>query len=49
MTMKSVKFINPYKSLIQTNYDIVKAHGGELKVETIEGGESIFNIQIPTN
>jgi hypothetical protein len=25
------------KSVIQTNYDIVKADGGELKVETIEG------------
>ncbi|MEI9909573.1 MAG: HAMP domain-containing sensor histidine kinase [Bacteroidota bacterium] len=29
-------------------YDIVKAHGGELKVETKEGNGSTFIIQIPT-
>jgi hypothetical protein len=28
---KSVKSINPFKSVIQTIYDIVKAHGGELE------------------
>jgi two-component system, NtrC family, sensor kinase len=28
-------------------YDIVKAHGGELKVETKEGGGSEFIIQLP--
>ena len=28
-------------------YDIVKAHGGELKVDTKEGEESEFIIQIP--
>ena len=28
-------------------YDIVKAHGGELKVETKEGEGSHFIIQIP--
>ena len=28
-------------------YDIVKAHGGELKVETKEGEGSVFTIQIP--
>ena len=32
--MKSVKSINPFKSVIQTIYDIIKAHGGEIKVET---------------
>ena len=32
----SVKSINPCKSVIQTTYDIIKAHGGELKVETKE-------------
>ncbi len=38
MTIKSVKSIHPCKSVIQTIYDdIVKAHGGELKVETKEG------------
>ena len=33
--MKSVQSINPIKSVIQTIDDIVKAHGGELKVETL--------------
>ena len=46
MTIKSVKSINPYKSVIQTNYDIVKAHGGELKVETKEGEGTTFIIQL---
>ena len=45
--MKSVKSINPIKSVIQTTYDIVKAHGGELKVETKEGEGSEFIIQLP--
>ncbi|MBC7536598.1 MAG: HAMP domain-containing histidine kinase, partial [Ferruginibacter sp.] len=30
-------------------YDIVKAHGGELKVETKEGEGTTFTIQIPIN
>lgn len=47
MTIKSVESINPYKSVIQTNYDIVKAHGGELKVETKEGEGTTFIIQLP--
>ena len=47
--MKSVQSINPIKSVIQTSYDIVKAHGGELKVETIQGEGSTFIIQLPTN
>jgi len=34
---------------LSLSYDIVKAHGGELKVETKEGEGSIFSIQIPTN
>jgi two-component system NtrC family sensor kinase len=29
-------------------YDIVKAHGGEIKVETKEGEGSDFIIQLPT-
>jgi len=29
--------------------DIVKAHGGELQVETKKGGGSTFTIQLPTN
>jgi len=34
MKKKSVQSINPCASVIQTIYDIVKAHGGELKVES---------------
>lgn len=47
MKEKSVQSINPCKSVIQTIYDIVKAHGGELKVETKEGEGSEFIIQLP--
>lgn len=47
--MKSVKSIHPCKSVIQTSYDIVKAHGGKLKVETKEGEGSLFIIQLSTN
>ena len=32
---------------LSLSYDIVKAHGGEIKVETNEGRGSIFVIQIP--
>jgi two-component system NtrC family sensor kinase len=34
--------------MVQTIYDIVKTHGGELKVETKEGEESEFIIQLPS-
>ncbi len=34
LLIKSVKSINHFKSVIQTIYDIIKAHGGEIKVET---------------
>ena len=44
---KSVKSKNPCKSVIQTSYDIIKAHGGEIKVETKEGEGSEFMIQLP--
>ena len=44
--MKSVKSKNLCESVIQTSYDIVKAHGGELKVETKEGGGSEFIVQL---
>ena len=47
--MKSVKSINPCNSVIQTIYDIIKAHGGEIKLETKEGDGSEFSIQIPLN
>jgi len=32
---------------LSLSYDITKAHGGELKVETKEGEGSTFNIQLP--
>jgi two-component system, NtrC family, sensor kinase len=32
---------------LSLSYDIVKAHGGELKVETKEGEGSVFLIQLP--
>ena len=42
-----MKSINPWQSIIQTIYAIIKAHGGELKVETKEGEGSVFIIQLP--
>jgi light-regulated signal transduction histidine kinase (bacteriophytochrome) len=49
LSMKSVKSSNPCKSVIQTKEIIVKAHGGELNVETKEGEGSIFTIQLPVS
>jgi len=34
---------------LSLSYDIVRAHGGEIKVETKEGEGSTFIIQLPTN
>ncbi len=34
---------------LSLSYDIIKAHGGELKVETKEGEGSVFIIQLPEN
>jgi signal transduction histidine kinase len=45
--IKSVQSIHPCKSVIQTNDDIVKAHGGELKMETKEGEGSAFVVLLP--
>jgi len=42
MTIKSVKSQNHCKSVIQTSYHIVKAHGGELTVESMEGPGTMF-------
>ena len=47
MRSLSVKSINQFKSVIQTSYDIVKGHGGELKVESKEGEGTKFIIQLP--
>jgi two-component system NtrC family sensor kinase len=33
--------------MVQTTYDIIKSHGGEIKVETEEGEGSEFVIQLP--
>jgi signal transduction histidine kinase len=33
--------------VIQTSYDIIKAHGGELSVNTKEGEFAEFIIQLP--
>jgi signal transduction histidine kinase len=47
MKIKSVKSINPCISVIQTGYDIVKAHDGELTVEKREKEETVFSIKLP--
>ena len=39
--------IHPCQSVILTKYDIVKANGGELSVETKEGEGNEFIIQLP--
>ena len=44
---KSVKSRNPVESVIQTIYDIFKAHVGEIKVETEEGEGAEFIIELP--
>ena len=46
---KSVKSMNAWPSVIQTIYGIVKAHGGELKVETKESEGSAFSIILNNN
>ncbi len=46
--MKEISEIHQSKkSVIHTKYDIVKAHGGELKVETNQGEGSQFIILLP--
>jgi len=51
--MTQNKYISPigeirksFKSVTQMSYDIVKAHGGELKMETKQGEGSTFIIQL---
>ena len=43
---KSVQSDHLSKSVIQTSYDIVKAHGGEIKVETKINNGIIFIINL---
>jgi K+-sensing histidine kinase KdpD len=45
--MKSVKSINLFKSVIPIIYNIVKAHGGELKVESKENDGATLVISLP--
>jgi len=47
--IKSVKSINLCKSVIQTIYAILKAHAGELNVNTKEGEGSELTIQLPVD
>jgi signal transduction histidine kinase len=47
MKKKSVQLKNPCTSVIQTNYDIVKAHVGELKVESNTGVGTEFIVLLP--
>jgi hypothetical protein len=44
---ESAKSHYPWQSVIQTDYDLVKAHGRDLKVETKEAEGSEFVIQLP--
>ncbi|MBS1747802.1 MAG: hypothetical protein JST21_16680 [Bacteroidetes bacterium] len=34
---------------LSLSYDIVKAHGGEITIQSIPGESSIFTIVLPTN
>ena len=43
---KSVQSVHLSKSVIQTSYDIVKAHGCEIKVETKINNGIIFIINL---
>jgi hypothetical protein len=46
MKWKSVESINQCQSVIQTSYDIVKAHGGALKVESTLNEQPLFTINL---
>jgi len=43
---KTVQFVPPCISGIQTDNDIVKTHGGEIKVDTKAREATIFIIQL---
>lgn len=41
---QSVQSVHLCQSVLNTSYDIVKAHGGELKVVTNENAGTLFTI-----
>jgi signal transduction histidine kinase len=47
MKEKSVQSINMCQSLVQTIYDNVKAHDGELKVASKGNAGTTFTIELP--
>jgi signal transduction histidine kinase len=47
--MKSVKSINPCQSVIQMSYDIIKAHGGEMQLDSDVNVATTFIILLPIN
>lgn len=47
LVIEICEILKSIKSVMQTIYDILKAYGGELKVETTEGYGSEFVIRIP--
>jgi len=44
---KSVKSENQCESVIQTSYDIIKAHGGEIGIESTSSMGTTFKILLP--
>jgi K+-sensing histidine kinase KdpD len=49
MEKQSMKSSDLCKSVIQTSYDIIKAHGGSMSVETNESGGATFIIKLNGN
>lgn len=47
MMIKFVKSTNLCKSVIQISYDIIKAHGGDLSMESEADNGAEFIIKIP--
>ena len=47
MKIISAQSIHPCTSVIQTMYDILKAHGGEIKAESKENEGTAFLIHLP--
>lgn len=45
--LKSVKSQNQCKSVVQTSYDIIKAHGGEIIIESQGALGAKFEILLP--